>query len=397
MEHVAILLAGGSGNRMGQSVEDKILFEVAGRPVFAHVLEAFAKSASHDAFVIVYRDDVQRKALKAIASASPLKGPFFYTVGGNTRVESVRQGLNLLPSATQWVTIHDCARPATDPNAIRELNRILRETNGPVSLAHRATDTLRQFAEDPSRKPAAGTCLQRDRIWAMETPQGFPRKQLEDLHQTMPAEATDDISAFENAGIPISIVESHSPNPKLTRPADLPLLEKLLATKNMQPQAPLNFRVGLGYDIHRLKEGLPLVLGGVKITSDCGLEGHSDADVLVHALSDAILGSVGLPDIGHFFPNNDPTIEGISSLKILERCIAEAQGQGFRILNCDASLIAEKPRIGPYIAQMKSTLAGCMGIDPKRIGIKATTQEGIGALGQAKGIAAHAVVMMQEI
>jgi 2-C-methyl-D-erythritol 2,4-cyclodiphosphate synthase len=155
-----------------------------------------------------------------------------------------------------------------------------------------------------------------------------------------------------------------------------------------------SLRVGHGYDIHRLKVGLPLIIGGVCIPSEVGLEGHSDADVLSHAIADAILGALGLPDIGHFFPNTDPALKGMSSLSIIERAVAEATGKGYRLLNCDCSLIAEKPRLAPHIGKMKETLAPILGLEPDAIGIKATTQEGIGSLGQGQGIAAQAVVLL---
>ena len=158
--------------------------------------------------------------------------------------------------------------------------------------------------------------------------------------------------------------------------------------------APLPFRVGLGYDIHRFAEGRPLVLGGVTIPNETGLDGHSDADCLTHALADAILGALGLPDIGHFFPNDDPTIRGIDSQEILRRAAAEAQQRGYRIGNVDIAVIAEKPKLAPHLNAMKSALSQSLGIPADRIGLKATTNEKIGDLGRALGIATHATCLL---
>lgn len=158
--------------------------------------------------------------------------------------------------------------------------------------------------------------------------------------------------------------------------------------------SPVPFRVGIGYDIHRFAPGRPLVLGGVTIPGADGLDGHSDADVLTHALADALLGALGLPDIGHFFPNDDPDIKGIDSQRILARAVAEVRDRGYELLNIDAALIAEKPKIAAHISAMRGVLAATLGITGDRIGIKATTNEKIGDLGKGLGIAAHAVCML---
>lgn len=156
----------------------------------------------------------------------------------------------------------------------------------------------------------------------------------------------------------------------------------------------MDFRIGLGYDIHRFAEGRRLVLGGVEIPHHRGLLGHSDADCLTHALADAILGALGLPDIGHFFPNDDPQCAGMDSQEILQRAVLEAHERGYTVGNVDIALIAEEPRIAPHLAAMKAHLGESLQIAPDRIGLKATTNEGLGSLGQAKGIAAHAICLL---
>ncbi|NDV61392.1 2-C-methyl-D-erythritol 2,4-cyclodiphosphate synthase [Puniceicoccales bacterium CK1056] len=394
MEHVAILLAGGSGDRMGASIRDKILIQIGGQSVFEHVLDAFIQSETQDALVVVSRDDLQRKELKSIVRKKRISLPVFYTLGGSARQESVLNGLEILPSECKYVTIHDCARPAVHLTALKAVRSAVTEMDCAVSLAHRVTDTIRQFEQLPLEQPAKGQLLPREHLWAMETPQAFPRALIEEAHQSLQATVTDDLAVVEEMGLPVLLVESVFQNPKLTRPADLPLLEKLLSRNTMNNSSRPPFRVGFGYDIHRLKEGLPLILGGIAISSDVGLVGHSDADVLSHAIADAILGGCGLPDIGHYFPNTDAGIKGISSQEILKKACKEADRLGYRLLNVDASLIAEKPKISPYLERMKRQLSKTLGLQETEIGIKATTQEQIGALGKAAGIAAHAVATL---
>ncbi|MBK8858366.1 MAG: 2-C-methyl-D-erythritol 2,4-cyclodiphosphate synthase [Opitutaceae bacterium] len=157
-----------------------------------------------------------------------------------------------------------------------------------------------------------------------------------------------------------------------------------------------NLRIGHGYDIHRIVPDRPLVLGGVKFEADYGLEGHSDADALTHAICDALLGAAGLPDIGHFFPNTDPAYQGVDSQVLLRRVVAELRDRGYSIVNLDATLIAEKPRIYGRIAEMKAALALSAGLSSESIGLKATTNEGVGDLGRGLAIAAHAVALIEK-
>jgi 2-C-methyl-D-erythritol 2,4-cyclodiphosphate synthase/2-C-methyl-D-erythritol 4-phosphate cytidylyltransferase len=397
MQHMAILLAGGSGSRMSGSVEDKILVEIAGKPVFAHVIAAFEDSGTQDGLIVVARDNQQRKALAGLIKKEKVSIPVYFTIGGNERQDSVNAGLDMVPTKTAWVTIHDCARPAISPKALQDVRKTVEAMRCAVSLAHRVSDTIRSFDASPVEAPVRGTVLDRSKLWAMETPQAFPRQLLEKAHAALTENITDDIAAVEAMGEPVILVESKAPNPKLTRPADFALLETLLTRNTMTEPLQPQIRVGLGYDIHRLQEGRELVLGGVKIESDVGLEGHSDADVLVHAIADAILGGCGLPDIGHYFPNTDPSIAGISSLEILKQARKEAKKAGMTIVNVDASLIAEHPKLSPYVARMKTVLAKTLKLQPMDIGIKATTQEKIGSLGRGDGIAAHAVATLKGI
>jgi 2-C-methyl-D-erythritol 4-phosphate cytidylyltransferase/2-C-methyl-D-erythritol 2,4-cyclodiphosphate synthase len=397
MRHVALILAGGSGSRMGQASSDKILLKIGSKTVFAHTLHAFVRSRCIDGVVIVARDNRQRRFLAEEVRLAAVKLPVLYTIGGKERQDSVLNGLSLLPDETAYVYIHDCARPAIAPEAIRSLRTAVTAHECPVSLAHRVTDTIRQFTSTPLEKPVKGTLLERSSLWAMETPQVFPRPLIEKAHIQLKVPVTDDIAATEKLGLPTLLLDTGLPNPKLTRPADLHRLEIILADRKPDDLGDSTMRVGIGYDIHRLKKGLPLVLGGIRIDADVGLVGHSDADVLSHALADAILGAAGLPDIGHWFPNTDPSIAGISSQAILRKAVELVSDKRLRLVNVDATLIAEKPKIAPYLAQMKETLGKTLQLDPSAIGLKATTQEQIGSLGKAEGIAAHAVAALTQV
>lgn len=394
MKHMAILLAGGSGSRMGSSVDDKVLVEIAGEPVFSHVLKTFCESKIQDGFVIVARDNKQRKKLARIAKQLRVNEPILFTMGGTERQDSVRAGLEMLPNDVDWVYIHDCARPAVTTKALKSVRKALLRMQCPAGLARRVTDTIREFEHTPDEKPQTGKLLDRGKLWAMETPQGFPRALIEKAHEKLDKPVTDDLAAVEALNEPVVLVESLSPNPKLTRATDIVVLESLLAQNAMNDSSRPAIRTGFGYDIHQLKSGLPLILGGVKIKADVGLVGHSDADVLSHAIADAILGACGLPDIGHYFPNSDQEIEGISSQKILKKALKEARKLGLELVNVDSTLIAEKPKVAPFVSTMKNVLAKTLQVEPQDIGIKATTQEQIGALGKGDGIAAHAVATL---
>jgi len=164
----------------------------------------------------------------------------------------------------------------------------------------------------------------------------------------------------------------------------------------MQPNSMPAFRIGHGYDIHRLINGRPLVLGGVKFDTDFGLDGHSDADCITHAICDALLGAAGLPDIGHFFPNTDPAYKDADSQMLLRRVVEELRGRGYRPVNVDATVVAERPRLAPKVAAMKAALAASMGLPADSVGVKATTNERVGDLGRGVAIAAHAVALIEK-
>jgi len=240
--------------------------------------------------------------------------------------------------------------------------------------------------------------VDREGLWAVQTPQVFRMKTLFDAHIAARDQGwagTDEASLVERFGEElVHLVLGAPDNFKVTRPDDLRLAEAVLSARQRGAMAQTDIghtRVGFGYDIHPLVAGRRLMLGGVEIPSPRGLDGHSDADVLLHALCDALLGAAGLPDIGNLFPNTDPAYKGISSLELLRQVSEHVGAAGYKVGNVDLTLIAEAPKIAPHTPQMRALIAQTLHIEPARVGIKATTNEGLGSLGRGEGIAAHAV------
>lgn len=392
---------------MGPGIADKILLPLHGRPAFTYAAETFFQLAQHDLWIWVTRDSEQELLLRShlrefAVSQSAFQPEMLWVRGGAERSDSVAQALQAIPHECTTVTIHDLARPAVALADVHALYDQLVSGASAISMARRVTDTIRRFDTSPVDQEAVGQLINRDQLWAMETPQAFDLDLLRKAYQTKQGAITDDLAAIEQAGKPVRLVAATCPNPKLTHPADIPVMEGILSSRLPRPvfdksaveQPVPPIKIGYGYDIHRLGPGRDLILGGVKIPCEVGLEGHSDADVLIHAMADAILGALGLPDIGCFFPNTDPAVAGIDSRQILAKAVQEAQQLGYGIGNIDATLIAERPKLAAFIPAMKSAMAPILSVPASCIGIKATTQEGIGALGKAEGIAAHAIVIL---
>ena len=295
--------------------------------------------------------------------------------------------------ADDLILVHDGARPLITPAV---LDRCLAgaKANGNAVAALPVTDTLKSA---DARQVITGT-TDRANLWAVQTPQCFRLGTLFRAHAAARDAnyfGTDEASLVEALGDePVHLVAGASDNLKVTRPEDLPLAEAILRAR--RPQSAGQTRVGFGYDIHRLVPGRRLVLGGIEIADPQGrgLLGHSDADVLLHALMDALLGAAGLPDIGHLFPNTDLHYAGADSAQLLAEVARRVGELGFFIVNVDVTLIAEAPRIAPHIAAMREVIAAVLRLEPTQVGIKATTNEGLGALGAGEGIAAHAVASL---
>jgi 2-C-methyl-D-erythritol 4-phosphate cytidylyltransferase/2-C-methyl-D-erythritol 2,4-cyclodiphosphate synthase len=370
MRVAAILVAAGSGSRFGAETPKQFL-QLAGRPVIRHAALALAPHV-----------DLLQPVGEATAIAAALAGlPYLPPVpGGPTRQDSVRAGLEALEHADpDVVLVHDAARPLIPPGTIPALLEALEQRAGAIP-ALPVADTLKRVAGGLITET-----VPRDGLYRAQTPQAFRYKILLAAHRTgTGSAATDDASLLEGIGQSVAIVLGAEENIKLTYAEDLPRLERLM-TARLQP------RVGTGYDVHVLEAGRPLILCGVAVPHDKGLAGHSDADVGIHALCDAIYGALSDGDIGRHFPPSEAAWKDADSTRFLAHAAGRIADRGGLLANADVTLICERPKIAPYAAAMCARLAAILGVEASRVSVKATTTEKLGFTGRSEGIAAQAV------
>ncbi len=386
MAWYAIILCGGSGTRMG-AAQNKVLLPVCGKAAVRRAAEAFVPLV--DGMVAVCRP-FEQDAIRAALEGVEL--PVIYAPGGDTRQSSVYSGLQALPEACDRVLIHDGARCLVDGNIIRRVMDAA-ERWGAAAAAIPVTDTIKQV---DSGEMVVGT-PDRSMLRQMQTPQGFHRALIEEAHRQAMAECftgTDDAALVERLGRPVKLVEGSRRNLKLTTPEDLTMAEAFLRSDGAADRPAL--RVGHGMDVHRLAEGRRLVLCGVDVPHTMGLDGHSDADVAVHALMDALLGACALGDIGQHFPDTDERYRGISSMELLRRVCGLLNERGYAPVNADITIAAQRPRLMPFIPQMRANVAEVMGLPEDCVSVKATTTERLGFEGRGEGISAWAVAMVEK-
>ena len=374
----AVVVAGGRGARAGLG-RNKVFFAWKGRSVLSRCLDALERSGALDGAVLVLgaEDFEQYDALCAREGASPLVKRV--VAGGDCRRRSVRNGLAALPEEVEIVAVHDAARPFVSPEAVRETVQSARKWGSGV-ISTPVTDTIKRVGPD-----GAVETLDRAQLRAVQTPQTFDCAKLKAAHERAEAEgfdATDDAALFEHyyGSVRLVTAPGAEANIKLTNPADF---EKL-----SRPA----MRIGSGYDAHRLAEDRKLILCGVNVPHSRGLDGHSDADVAVHALMDALLGALGEGDIGRHFPDSDPAYKGISSMLLLEQVMKIVREHGYGVANADVTIVAQKPKLAAYIPAMRENLARALGTDA--VNVKATTTERMGFEGEELGISAQAVALL---
>jgi len=380
----AIVAAAGRGRRFGADY-NKVLAPLAGRTVLHWSLRALLASGAVEAVVIVTGAEDLAAVREIAASFSAVRA---VVAGGEERSDSVRNALAALPPEADLVAVHDGARPLVSPALVATVVAAARE-HGAALPATPVSDTVKRSEDGVETRET----VDRRPLWAVQTPQVFRRALLEEAYARAAAEgrpATDDAGYVEALGHPVRLVPGERTNLKITQPEDLRMAEALLAP-------PAETRTGFGYDVHRLAPGLPLVLGGVplKHPDGLGLEGHSDADVLLHAIADALLGAAVLGDIGDLFPNTDPQYRGISSIVLLERAAAQVRAAGWEPVHLDAMLLAERPRVAPHATAMRERIAAAVGLPAAAVSVKATTNERLGFEGREEGIAAHAVATVR--
>ncbi len=391
----AIIAAGGRGARYG-GVVPKQLLTVAGRPVLERSVSVFLAHPEIDEVVV---------ALPAELAADPpsyLRGTpkaLRVVAGGVRRQDSVFNAFQVVNAAADVVVVHDAARPFASAALISRTIAAAAES-GAALAAMPVRDTVKRTMGSEMRvenvEPLrfVNETLPRESIYLAQTPQAFRHDVLREALAIgeAGAEATDEATLAERAGHPVRLVDGESSNIKLTIADDLRVADAIARSRG-EPVAQ-GGRAGTGYDLHRLVAGRRLILGGISIPSELGALGHSDADVICHAATDAVLGAVGLGDIGRHFPDSDPRWKDANSLDLLERAAALLRERGYEVGNVDITVILERPKIRDHVAAMRSSVASALGVEPSQVSIKGKTNEGVDALGRGEAVAAHAVALV---
>ncbi len=375
-----IILSAGRGKRLGG--RNKGLLRINGKSFIENELDIISQTAKPANIVITYHPSALRKLKKTLAG-HPLYPKISFVKGGEERVFSVNNALCFLKeSDSELVMIHDAARPNISPELIKRGIRTALKYGSAIP-ALPLTDTIKQVKKGRILKT-----VPRDEIYYVQTPQVFNKKLIfyayskwsEQKNSFVP---TDDASLLEHIGISPVITEGDRRNIKITYREDMYMLRD-----------NKSFRTGFGYDIHRIKRGGRLFLGGVCIDETRSAVAHSDGDVLIHAICDALLGACGLRDIGYYFPNSDDRYRGISSLKILEKTYSLISEKGFRVVNIDSTVILQSPKIGKHVNEMKKNIATVLNIAESDVGIKATTPEKTGEAGSGRAFCAYCTVLL---
>ncbi|MEN6414657.1 MAG: 2-C-methyl-D-erythritol 4-phosphate cytidylyltransferase [Veillonellales bacterium] len=386
MKVTAVIAAAGQGRRMGGGI-NKIFIPLFDCPILVHSVRMFSHCPAVDSLVIVSAAGEAAQVEELLRNLTDVK-PWQVVEGGSERQYSIARALTAIETETDIIVIHDGARPLVEAPAIEQVIATARQYRA-AGIAVPVKDTIKSvneagfITETPERKA----------LWAMQTPQAFEAGLLRQAYLEADRRqylGTDDAGLVERLGIPVKIVAGSYRNIKITTPEDLIIAQALMKQGEKQDM----LRMGMGYDVHCLVEGRKLILGGVDIPYRKGLEGHSDADVLLHAVQDALLGAAALGDIGCHFPDSDPRYKGVSSLLLLERVKLIIKNHGYRAHNIDATIVAEKPKLAGYIETMNRNIAVALDIGIQQVNVKATTTEGLGFAGRGEGIAAYAVATL---
>ncbi len=378
---IAIIVAAGRGSRAGAG-GPKQYRDLAGRAVISRTAAAFLDHPEIDAVrTIIHRDDFDEyeRAMAALIGDRKLMAP---VTGGAERQDSVRLGLESIgDDAPARVLIHDAARPFVDAATISRVIASLDDHDGAIA-ALPVHDTIKRADGD-----MVETTVPRDALWRAQTPQGFRFDKILAAHRAAEGKVlTDDAAVAEAAGITVKLVAGSPDNMKITQAEDFGMAELILGRK----KEPMEYRTGHGFDVHAFEDGDAVIICGVEIAHDKKLKGHSDADVGMHALTDAIFGALGEGDIGDHFPPSDSQWKGAPSRIFLEKARDRVADRGGRITHCDVTLMCEAPKIGPHRDKMRGALAEILNVDTSRISVKATTTEQLGFTGRREGIAAMA-------
>ncbi len=381
MSVTAIIPAAGIGKRMNLPTEKQYML-LCGKPVIVHTLELFDKHPLINRIILAVSPK-RINSIKKFLAPYDILGKVDFVEGGKERCFSVENAFETLKKSEEIVLIHDSVRPFVTKKQIDVLIENAQKY-GASALAKKVTDTIKKADGDICKET-----IDRTNLWSMQTPQVFKRELLKkafDNAKKTGDYGTDECYIVEKIGADIKLVENKSDNMKITNPKDLELAE-LIMNKGRT-------RIGFGMDVHRLVENRKLILGGIPIKHNLGLLGHSDADVLTHAIMDSLLGAVAKGDIGKHFPDTDSKYKNADSIKLLEHVKEIIKEDGFIIENIDAVIVAQKPKISPYIEKIRENLANALELNLNQISVKATTTETLGFEGREEGISAHAVALL---
>ena len=380
----ALIAAGGRGLRVGAD-RPKQFLEIGGRSMLAASVHALAASDRINEIIVAVPED----HLAEVRTAWPgMTKPVAFVAGGPRRQDSVANAFASSSRDADVILIHDAARPFVTPDLIaRAIDGAY--AHGAAVAAIAVRDTVKQTGEaaaDGSR-PIRVT-IPRESVFLAQTPQAFRRDVLaRALEEGRSVDATDEAMLVERLGLPVHVVDGDARNIKITTPGDLD------AARGPATHAGV-MRIGNGYDLHRLVAGRPLVLAGVMIPFEKGLDGHSDADIVCHAVTDAVLGAAALGDIGRLFPDTDPQWQDADSIALLKEAMTRVHQAGYRVSNVDVTVIAQRPKLLPYLDQMRANLAAALGVDPSAVSVKGKTNEGVDSMGHGESMACHAVALL---
>ncbi|HSL92127.1 MAG TPA: 2-C-methyl-D-erythritol 4-phosphate cytidylyltransferase [Candidatus Limnocylindrales bacterium] len=378
---VAIVVAGGSGKRMGGDTPKQFL-PLGGRPILERTISALAASTQIDGILLALPPGLPGNVK---ASYRGLPKVLQAVDGGAERQDSVRNALSAVPDEAEVILVHDAVRPFVSGDLLARCVVLAREHGAVVPVV-----PVRETVKAWDRKGKTLSTVDRSLLFRAQTPQAFRAGILRAAYEKAEAggwRGTDDASLVEGAGYPVTPIPGEEANIKITTPEEFRMAEGLL-------HAEADFRIGLGGDAHRLVEGRELWLGGVRLEHEKGLLGHSDGDVLLHAIADALYGAVGDRDIGYHFPPDREETLGISSRKILEHARGRMEELGYALVGLDAVVVCEEPRIAPIATAIRASIAEILSVSEERVSLKGKTTEGMGFEGRGEGISAWAVALL---
>jgi 2-C-methyl-D-erythritol 4-phosphate cytidylyltransferase/2-C-methyl-D-erythritol 2,4-cyclodiphosphate synthase len=381
-----VIPAAGIGSRMGATVPKQFI-EVDGLSILRRTVMVFAGIPYVKQVIVACASEFADTIRDQVGDLFDMDAVLITVDGGAQRQDSVRNALRHPALSGSLVAIHDAVRPNVSPELVHRVCQAASKSGAAIP-AIAARDTVKRSVDNLR----ISETLPRHQIWLAQTPQVFETSLIRQAHEKAYSNqyhGTDDASLIEYIGKDVEIVEGELANIKITSPEDLAYISAMKGSANIP-----DLRIGHGYDVHRLEAGRKLILGGVEIPHDMGLLGHSDADALLHAITDAVIGALALGDIGSHFPDTDPDNKDLDSRIFLKKAVQLAHDRGFRISNIDSVVVAEKPKLRGHIDSMRQAISVDLGIGIDRVSVKATTSEKMGFVGRGEGMAAMATVLL---